>query len=130
MNNTYYFNTLTDLSFESAILKVTEDLRKLGFGIISEIDVTATFKAKLNIDYKKYRILGACHPSSAYKALQAEDKIGTMLPCNVIVQELESGKIEIAAINPVASMIAVKNDKLNDVAIEIRDKLKLFIENF
>jgi uncharacterized protein (DUF302 family) len=130
MNNAYYFSKISDLSFDATILKIVEDLQKLGFGIISEIDVTATFKKKLNVDFKKYRILGACHAPSAFKALQAEDKIGTMLPCNVIVQELESGKTEVAAIDPAASMMAVKNEILGEVAFEIREKLKQFIENF
>ena len=130
MNNPYYFNKITDMSFDNSILKVTEDLQKAGFGIISEIDVTATFKKKLNVDFRKYRILGACHAPSAYKAILSEDKIGAMLPCNVIVQELESGQTEVAAVDPVASMMAIPNDSLGEIALDIREKLKLFIENF
>ncbi|MGB4414496.1 MAG: DUF302 domain-containing protein [Paludibacter sp.] len=125
----YYFEKTTDYAFEEAVEKVTEELKKEGFGILSEIDVQATLKKKLDVDFRKYRILGACNPPFAYKALQAEDKIGTMLPCNVIVHELEDGKIEIAAVDPVASMLAVQNDKLGEIADEIRAKLQKVIEN-
>jgi uncharacterized protein (DUF302 family) len=130
MKNSYYFNTISQLSFEDAILKVTEDLQKYGFGIISDIDVTSTFKKKLNLDFKKYRILGACHAPSAYKAIEFENKIGTMLPCNVIIQQLDSGQVEVTAIDPIASMMAVKNENLVPIAIEISEKLRKFIENF
>ena len=119
----YYFNKIVDYSFEKAIEKVTEELKEEGFGILTEIDVKATLKKKLNIEFHKYQILGACNPPFAYKALQAEDKIGTMLPCNVIVQELENGKVEIAAIDPMASMQAIENQKLSEIADEIRNKL-------
>ena len=108
----YYFNKTVNGTFEEVIDKVTQELKKEGFGILTEIDVTATLKKKLDVDFKKYRILGACNPPFAHKALQAEDKIGTMLPCNVIVQEVEAGVIEVAAVNPMASMQAVKNEKL------------------
>lgn len=125
----YYFEKTTDYAFEEAVEKVTEELKKAGFGILTEIDVQATLKKKLDVDFRKYRILGACNPPFAHKALQAEDKIGTMLPCNVIVHELEDGKIEIAAVDPVASMMAVQNDKLGEIAGEIRAKLQKVIEN-
>jgi len=125
----YYFEKTTDYAFEEAVEKVTEELKKEGFGILSEIDVQATLKKKLDVDFRKYLILGACNPPFAHKALQAEDKIGTMLPCNVIVHELEDGKIEIAAVDPVASMLAVQNDKLGEIADEIRAKLQKVIEN-
>ena len=108
----YYFNKTINGTFEEVIEKVTQGLKEEGFGILTEIDVTETLKKKLDIDFKKYRILGACNPPYAHKALQAEDKIGTMLPCNVIVQEIEAGIIEVAAVNPMASMQAVKNEKL------------------
>ena len=113
---------------EDVIDKVTQRLKEEGFGILTEIDVTETLKKKLDVDFKKYRILGACNPPYAHKALQAEDKIGTMLPCNVIVQEIEAGTIEVAAVNPMASMQAVENEKLNEVANEITAMLENVIE--
>ena len=125
----YYYNKTVDMSFDEAINKVTEELKKEGFGVLTEIDVTAALKKKINVDFRKYRILGACNPSFAYKALLAEDKIGTMLPCNVIVQEKEDGKIEVAAVNPVASMQAIKNENLGEIATAVQSKLKEVIEN-
>ena len=125
----YYFSKTLKVSFDEAIAKVTEALKKDGFGIITEIDVKETLKEKLNVDFRKYRILGACNPPYAYKALQAEDKIGLMLPCNVILQELPGGKVEVAAIDPVASMAAVKNTKLGEVGREVSAKLKAVIDN-
>jgi uncharacterized protein (DUF302 family) len=124
----YYFNKTVNGTFEEVILKVTQELKKEGFGILTEIDVTATLKKKLDVDFKKYVILGACNPPYAHKALLAEDKIGTMLPCNVIVQEIEAGVIEVAAVNPMASMQAVENEKLNDVASEITAMLENVIK--
>jgi len=125
----YYFNKTLKVSFEEAVAKVTEALKKDGFGVLTEIDVKETLKKKLNVDFRKYRILGACNPPFAYKALQAEDKIGLMLPCNVIVQELPGGKVEVAAIDPVASMVAIDNPKLRDVGEQVRAKLKAVIDN-
>ena len=125
----YYFEKTTDYAFEEAVEKVTEELKKEGFGVLTEIDVQATLKKKLDVDFRKYRILGACNPPFAHKALQAENKIGAMLPCNVIVQELDNGKTEVAAVDPVASMVAVQNDKLGGIAGEIRAKLEKVIEN-
>jgi uncharacterized protein (DUF302 family) len=125
----YYFSKTLNVSFEEAVARVTEELKKGGFGVLTEIDVKETLKKKLNVDFRKYRILGACNPPYAYKALQAEDKIGLMLPCNVIVQELPGGKIEVAAIDPVASMAAVDNPKLRDVGEQVRAKLKAVIDN-
>ena len=124
----YYFNKTINGTFEDVIDKVTQGLKDEGFGILTEIDVTETLKKKLDIDFKKYGILGACNPPYAHKALQAEDKIGTMLPCNVIVQEIEAGTIEVAAVNPMASMQAVENEKLNEVANEITAMLENVIE--
>lgn len=121
---TYYFNKTVETTFDEAIEKATEELKKEGFGILSRIDVKEALKNKLNVDFQKYTILGACNPPYAYKALQFEDKIGTMLPCNVVVQELASGKVEIAAVDPVSSMQAVKNENLREIAIEIQEKLK------
>ena len=120
----YYFSKIVDYNFDDAIDKVTEELKKEGFGVLTEIDVKATFKKKLDIDFRKYRILGACNPNFAHQAISAESKIGTMLPCNVIVQELENGKVEVSAVNPVASMMAIKNDALGPVAEQVRDNLK------
>ena len=125
----YYFDKVVDMTFDEAISKVTEELKKEGFGVLTEIDVTAALKKKINVDFRKYRILGACNPSYAHKALLAEDKIGTMLPCNVVVQEREDGKIEVAAVNPVASMQAIKNENLGEIATTVQSKLKLVIEN-
>lgn len=124
----YYFNKKVKGSFEEAIQKVTESLAKEGFGILTEIDVKATMKKKIGEDFYNYKILGACNPPYAHKALLAEDKIGTMLPCNVIVQEKEPGKIEVSAINPMASMQSVLNDDLQPIAKEISNKLKKVIE--
>ena len=120
----YYFNKTITGEFEAVIQKVTDELEKEGFGVLTEINVTETLKKKLDVDFKNYRILGACNAPYAHKALKAEDKIGTMLPCNVIVQELEKGKIEVAAVNPMASMQAVENQELEHIAGEIADKLK------
>ena len=125
----YYFTKTIEGDFEKTIEKVTEELKKEGFGILTEIDVKATLKKKLDVDFYNYMILGACNPPFAYKALSAEDKIGTMLPCNVIVQEKEPGKIEVSAVNPVASMQAVQNDQLGGIANEIKEKLEKAINN-
>jgi uncharacterized protein (DUF302 family) len=125
----YYFSKTLKITFDEAVAKVTEELKKGGFGIITEIDVKETLKKKLNVDFRKYKILGACNPPFSYRALQVEDKIGLMMPCNVIVQELPGGKVEVAAINPVASMAAVNNLKLRDVGMELSAKLKAVIDN-
>jgi uncharacterized protein (DUF302 family) len=124
----YYFSKTINDSFENAIVKVTEGLKEEGFGILTEIDLKATLKKKLDVDFYNYTILGACNPSFAYKALLAEDKIGTMLPCNVIVQEKVEGQIEVSAVDPAASMQAVGNTELVEIATEIRNRLKKVIE--
>ena len=124
----YYFTKKLNLSFDKAIAEVTEALKKEGFGILTDIDVKATLKKKLDVEFRKYRILGACNPPFAYKALQAEDKIGTMLPCNVIVQEISDGQVEVTAIDPLASMQAVENPALKKIATEISNKLKTVID--
>lgn len=126
----YYFSKTVSDDFDTAISKVTEGLKKEGFGILTEIDVQQTLKKKLDVDFRKYKILGACNPSFAYEALQAEDNIGTMLPCNVILREREDGEIEVSAVDPVASMMAIKNEKLTEVANAVREKLKKVIHNF
>jgi len=124
----YYFSTIVDLPFSDAVEKVTEDLKGEGFGILTEIDVKETLKKKLDIDFPRYMILGACNPPYAHQALIRENKIGTMLPCNVIVQELASGEVEVAAVDPVASMQAVDNPDLGKIALEIREKLRRVID--
>lgn len=123
----YYFTKTLDTGFDAAIEKVTEELKKEGFGVLTEIDVKATLKKKIDVDFRPYRILGACNPAFAHKALSAEDKIGTMLPCNVIVQEADGGKTEVSAVDPVASMGAVDNPALEPIAGEVREKLKRVI---
>ena len=125
----YYFSKKLDLPFDDAVSKVEEELKKEGFGVLTDIDVKATLKKKLDVEFRQYRILGACNPPFAYQALQAEDKIGTMLPCNVIVQEIAGGRVEIAAIDPIASMQAVENPQLGEVAEKVRAKLKSVIDN-
>ena len=125
----YYFNKIVEMTFEETIDKVTEELKEEGFGVLTEIDVKAALKKKINVDFRKYRILGACNPAFAYKALLAEDKIGTMLPCNVVVQEREDGKVEVAAVDPIASMQSVQNESLGEIAEEVQSKLKKVIEN-
>jgi uncharacterized protein (DUF302 family) len=124
----YVFSKTVAGSFEQAIVRVTEELGKEGFGILTEIDVQATLKKKLAVDFRKYRILGACNPSFAHRALQAEAHIGVMLPCNVIVQEYEDGRVEVAAIDPIATMQAVDNADLTDIAILVRGKLRQVID--
>lgn len=126
---TYYFSKILNTDFDSAILRVSEELKKEGFGILTEIDVKETFKKKLDIDFRKYRILGACNPGFAFEAIKAEDKIGTMLPCNVIVQELEDGQIEVTAVDPIASMMAIKNTALHATANSVSEKLSKVIKN-
>ncbi|MCG2586984.1 DUF302 domain-containing protein [Rhodohalobacter sulfatireducens] len=124
----YYVSTKFNGSFDEAITKTTEELKKEGFGILTEIDVKETLKKKLDVDFKKYKILGACNPGFAHKALQAEDKIGTMLPCNVIVEEHEDGTVEVSAVNPLDSMQAVQNSSLGDIAGEVKSKLEKVIQ--
>jgi uncharacterized protein (DUF302 family) len=123
----YYIERTTDYAFDEAVEKVTEELKKEGFGVLSEIDIHEKLKEKLDVDFRRYKILGACNPPKAFQALQYENKIGTMLPCNVIVQELDDGKTEVAAVNPVASMLAVDNRDLTEVANEIEEKLQRVI---
>lgn len=125
----YHFSKILTSDFDSAITKVIEELKKEGFGIVTDIDMKETLKKKIDVDFRKYRILGACNPKYAYQALLVEDKVGTMLPCNVVIQEHADGSIEVSAVDPVSSMKAIKNDKLGSLAIEIREKLQRVIEN-
>lgn len=126
----YYFNkTVQNTDFDGAVEKVTEELKKEGFGVLTEIDVKETLKKKIDVDFKKYKILGACNPGFAHQALLSEDKIGVFLPCNVIVEENEGGEIEVSAVDPVASMTSVQNDSLGDIATQVREKLRRVISN-
>ncbi len=124
----YYFSRKLDLSFEEVLGRVTDELKKEGFGVLTEIDVKATMKKRMDVDFRNYRILGACNPPFAHKALLAEDKIGTMLPCNVIVQETDDG-VEVAAVDPIASMQAIQNPELAGVAQEVQAKLKKVVDS-
>lgn len=125
----YYFAKTVQTNFEETLTKVEEELKKESFGVLTEIDVQATLKKKLDVDFRKYKILGACNPPFAHKALTAEDKIGVLLPCNVIVQELDDNKVEVAIVNPIDSMQSVKNEALAEIALEVTEKLKKVLEN-
>lgn len=125
----YYFSKVLTLDFDAAVEEVTEKLNGEGFGIITEIDVTRTLKSKIGVEFRPYRILGACNPALALEALKLEDKVGTMLPCNVIVQELAPGQVEVAAIDPVASMAAIDNPGLLEKAAIVRSKLEKVIRS-
>lgn len=125
----YYHSTLLQMDFETAIARVTEELGKEGFGVVTKLDLQEKFREKLGVEFRKYTILGACNPGFAYKALQAEEKIGTMLPCNILVIDKEDGSIEVAAVNPVASMMAIDSKNLGDLAGDVNSKLKSIIEH-
>ncbi len=125
----YYTNKTLEGSFDQVVEKVTNALKEEGFGVLSDIDVSATLKKKIDVDFRKYRILGACNPPNAHKALSAEPYIGLMLPCNVVVQETDDGKVDVSAVNPVASMAAVENPQLKDVATNIKERLERVIQN-
>ena len=126
----YYFNkVLPGKSFDEAIELVTVELKNEGFGVLTEIDVQQTLKNKIDVDFKKYKILGACNPHFAHKALQSEDKIGVFLPCNVIVEEHENGDVEVSAVDPIASMSSVGNEALGALATEVQQKMVKVIEN-
>ena len=125
----YYTNKTLEGTFDQVVEKVTNALKEEGFGVLSDIDVSATLKKKLDVNFRKYRILGACNPPNAHKALTAEPYIGLMLPCNVVVQETDDGKIDVSAVNPVASMTAVENSELENVAANIKEKLERVIHN-
>lgn len=127
--NYYFNNKIKGKSFDQVIDDVTNALKKEGFGVLTEIDVQDTLKKKIDVDFKKYKILGACNPHFAHKALSTEDKIGVFLPCNVVVEENENGEIEVSAVDPIASMMAAKNDALEDIAHEVQEKLKYVIQN-
>lgn len=124
----YYFTKILQTTLDDAVNRVTEGLKKEGFDVLTEIDMKETLKKKLNVDFRKYRILGACNPQYALKALEAEDKIGTMMPCNVIVQEIASVGVEISVIDPVVSLQAINNSKIDEIARQVRDMLRAVIE--
>jgi len=124
----YYFAKTLTVGFDEAVRRATDALKQEGFGIITEIDLKETFKKKIDIDFRNYRILGACNPTLAHEALQIEDKVGTMLPCNVVIQDVGDGRTEVAAIDPVASMQAIDNPELKRAAEQVRGKLKLVID--
>jgi len=124
----YSFSKIVDDNFDDAIVRVTEKLADAGFGVLTTIDISATLKKKIDVDFPRYTILGACNPGFAHKALLAEDKIGLMLPCNVIVQETGDGKVEVSAVDPIASMMAVQNESLGGIASEVQGMLKNVIE--
>lgn len=125
----YYISTTLNVEFAEASAQVEAALKQEGFGVISRIDIRETLKAKIGVDFRPYLILGACNPNLAHEALQLEDKVGTMLPCNVVVQQLSSGMIEVAAIDPVASMQAITNPALQQAAQEVRRRLTSVIES-
>ncbi len=125
----YYFAKTLALGFDDAVRLTTEALKREGFGIITEIDVKDTLKKKINVDFRPYRILGACNPALAHEALQIEDKVGAMLPCNVVVQDKGDGNTEVAAIDPVASMQAIDNPRLKQAAGRVQAKLKSVINS-
>lgn len=125
----YYFHKSLDVDFEQAVLKVTDALKKEGFGVLTEIDVREILKKKLDVDFKRYKILGACNPPLAYQALQAEEGVGLMLPCNVVIKEGKNGKTDILAIDPVASMRAIENPRLASIADQVKRKLNAVIRN-
>lgn len=124
----YHFSKTLNISYDEAIARVKDELKKEGFGIITEIDVKDTLKKKLNVDFPKYKILGTCNPAFAYEALQVENKIGTMLPCNVIVQQVSPTQVEVSAVDPVASMKAIENLRLLKITEKVQGKLKQIID--
>lgn len=125
----YYNSKIVDYSFDEAILKVTDELKKEGFGILTEIDVKKTLKEKLDVDFRKYKILGACNPPFSYRALQMEENIGVLMPCNVVVQEKGDGKVQVSIVNPMESMQAVQNESLGAIAGEVVPKLERVLQN-
>lgn len=124
----YHFTKIVRMDFQAAVDKVTAELQSRGFGILTQIDVRKTLEAKLGVDFRPYLILGACNPAFAHRALQTEDKIGTMLPCNVVVQQAADGAVEVSAVDPVASMAAVRNEGLSPIAGEVRERLRAVID--
>jgi uncharacterized protein (DUF302 family) len=129
MKDFYISTRVTGADFSQVLDKVIEALKSEGFGVLTEIDVRKTLKEKIDVEFRNYKILGACNPHFAYKALQSEEMIGTMLPCNIVVQERQEGTVEVAAVDPIASMSAVENPDLKDIALEVKDKLERVIRS-
>ncbi len=125
----YFSKKVNNQSFEDATENVTEALKKEGFGVLTEIDIKETLKKKIDVDFKKYKILGACNPHFAHQALTHEDKIGVFLPCNIIIEEHDNGEVEVSAVNPTASFSAAKKNDIDSIALEIQKKLKSIIES-
>ncbi len=125
----YYFSKTLDVPFEDAVSRAREAIAANGFGVLTEIDVAGTLKKKIGAEMRPYLILGACNPKMAHHALSVENKIGVMLPCNVIVQELENGQVEVAGVDPVASMQAVENQALGETAMKVREMMKTIVES-
>jgi len=125
---TYYFAKTLDSPFDDALARTVDSLKSEGFGVLSDIDVQHALKAKIGVEFRRYRILGACNPALAHQALQTEDKIGTMLPCNVVVQEIQPGRVEVAAIDPIASMQGISNASLAGIAEQARASLKKVVD--
>ncbi len=125
----YHFSKTVSVPFDQAIEQVTEALKENGFGVLTTIDIKTTLKNKIDVDFRPYTILGACNPKFAYQALQSEDKIGAMLPCNVVVQQTDDGRVEVSAVDPVASMQAIENPALGSIAKQVQGLLKATIEN-
>jgi len=123
----YYLGKSLRIAFDEAVTRATDALKKEGFGVLTEIDVRETLKTKLGVDFPNYRILGACNPALAYEALTLENKVGTMLPCNVVIRDAGDGQTEVAAIDPVASMQAIDNPELKSAAEQVRAKLERVI---
>lgn len=125
-----YFNTkIVDYSYDEALVKVAEELKKEGFGVLTEIDVKETLKKKIDVDFRRYKIMGACNPSFAHKAISAEDNLGVLLPCNFVVQENKDGKTQISSVNPLVSMQSVENENLAPIAKEVSEKLSRVMNN-
>lgn len=124
----YHISKKVDLSFDEAIEKVTAELKEVGFGVLTEIDVKATLKKKIDVDFRNYKILGACNPNFAHKALSAEDKVGVLLPCNVVVQEWENGEVEISAMNPLEAMNVIQNENMPEIAGEVKNLLQSAVD--
>ena len=125
-----YFNTkIVDYSYDEALVKVAEELKKEGFGVLTEIDVKETLKTKIDVDFRRYKIMGACNPAFAHKAISAEDNLGVLLPCNFVVQENKDGKTQISSVNPLVSMQSVENENLEPIAKEVSEKLSRVMNN-
>jgi uncharacterized protein (DUF302 family) len=125
-----YYSRKLKIAFEDVLKKVTENLTQQGFGIITTIDVQDTFKQRLNVEFRNYKILGACNPQFAYEALSLESHIGVMLPCNIVIQEHENGEVEVSAINPLENISdALNTTRLAVLALEVGDKLRAAIDN-